>query len=131
MRCGTLRREGEVLLHSVWRADTWWLRLRGLLGRAPLQSGQGLLIEPCNSVHTFAMGYALDLLFLDRDGHVLEWRERVRPWRGAACLRAHATLELAAGSLQALQPTRGERLAWWPAEAPAASRPTAFAGERP
>ncbi|NYF22998.1 hypothetical protein HDC36_004488 [Xanthomonas sp. JAI131] len=131
MRCGTLRREGEVLLHSVWRADTWWLRLRGLLGRAPLQSGQGLLIEPCNSVHTFAMGYALDLLFLDRDGHVLEWRERVRPWRGAACLRAHATLELAAGSLQALQPTRGERLAWWPAEASAASRPTAFAGEHP
>ncbi|MCC4598253.1 DUF192 domain-containing protein [Xanthomonas campestris pv. phormiicola] len=131
MRCGTLRREGEVLLHSVWRADTWWLRLRGLLGRAPLQSGQGLLIEPCNSVHTFAMGYPLDLLFFDRDGHVLEWRERIRPWRGAACLRAHATLELAAGSLQALQPTRGERLAWWPAEASAASRPTALAGERP
>lgn len=130
MRCGTLRREGQVLLHSVWRADTWWLRLRGLLGRAALQPGEGLLIEPCNSVHTLAMTYPLDLLFFDRGNRVLDWRERVRPWRGALCLHAHATLELPPGTLQALQPVRGEHLAWLPAESPIATGIVAPAGDR-
>lgn len=105
-------RGAEVAVQRVWRADRPWSRLRGLLGRTPLRESEGLLLVPCASVHTFGMGYALDLVFLDAEERVLEWAEWVRPWRVRAHRGARQTLELAAGGLDRLRPTRGERLAW-------------------
>ena len=115
MRVGALECEGTVVLPRVWRADNWHLRLRGLLLRPPLCDGEGLLIVPCDSVHTFWMGYPLDLLFLDRAGRVLRWREDLRPWRGAWCRRAHATIEMRSGSLARISPSVGQQLQWRPA----------------
>ena len=67
---------------------------RGLLARGPLESGQGLLIDPCGSVHTLFMGYALDVVFLGSDWVVRKVSARVAPWRMAACSGAVRTLEL-------------------------------------
>jgi uncharacterized membrane protein (UPF0127 family) len=114
VRTLALYRGEHCLLAQVHHARRWHQRLRGLLGRPPLQCGQGLLIEPCNSVHTLAMGYALDLLFLDRGNRVLGWREQVRPWRAAGWRGARSTLELPAGSLAAIAPVIGEVLHWLP-----------------
>lgn len=115
MKAGTLERDGVIVLPRVWRADRWDLRLRGLLRRPPLQDGEGLLIVPCDSVHTMWMGYALDLLFLDRAGGVLRWREGLRPWRAAWCRGAHATLEMPAGSIGRIGVAAGQRFLWHPA----------------
>lgn len=73
-------------------------RLRGLLGRAPLGSHQGLLLSPCNMVHTAGMRYPLDLVFLRHDGRVLRVVSGVRPNRLRLCWRAWYTLELASGT---------------------------------
>ncbi|MGN0863800.1 MAG: DUF192 domain-containing protein, partial [Stenotrophomonas koreensis] len=89
-----LYRQGHCLLADVGHARYWHQRARGLLARPRLQPGQGLLIEPCASVHTCFMGYALDLVFLDRGNRVLGWREHLPPWRAAGLRGAHATLEL-------------------------------------
>jgi len=102
---------GRVLAR-VWRASSAWERLRGLLGRAPLAPDEALLIEPCSSVHTFGMGYPIDLAFLDRDGRVLRVVERVKPLRVAARPGARQTLEMAAGAAQALGLRAGDRLEW-------------------
>lgn len=115
MRTLALYRGEHCLLPRVLHARRWYQRLRGLLGRPPLRSGQGLLIEPCNSVHTLAMTYPLDLLFLDRSNRVLGWREQLRPWRAAGWRGARSTLELPAGSLAAIAPVTGETLHWRPA----------------
>ena len=120
MRTGALTRDHQQLLSCVWHADRWHQRLRGLLLRAPLQPGQGLLITPCSSVHTLAMGYPLDLLFLDRDHRVVGWREAVRPWRGAWCRGAYSTLEMPVNSLRHIAPVLGETFQWCPSP-PAAS----------
>lgn len=112
MRCGTLRHGSRTVVGQVWRAERWWQRLRGLLGRGPLQPGQGLLIVPCASVHTFGMRQSLDLVFLDRGGRVLGCRQRLRPWRAAGCAGAHATLELRAGTLPSLALEVGQVLEW-------------------
>ena len=37
----------------------------------PLPAGYGLRILKCNSIHTFGMRFALDLVWLGRDGRVL------------------------------------------------------------
>lgn len=114
VRMGAIHREGRCLIPRVWRADNPLTRLRGLLGRRPLcgNAQEALLLVPCNSVHTFAMGYPLDIVFLDANERVLGWHCGVRPWRARACVRARATLELDAGSVEILRPQPGERWKW-------------------
>lgn len=112
MKTCALYRDNEPLLHCVWQATHWHQRLRGLLLRPPLQSGQGMLITPCASVHTLGMGYPLDLLFLDEQHRVMGWRGAVAPWRAAGCRGARSTLEMPAGSLQRIEPVLHQTLAF-------------------
>ncbi|MBS0213707.1 MAG: DUF192 domain-containing protein [Proteobacteria bacterium] len=72
-------------------------RMRGLLWRAPLQDGEAMYFAHCNAVHTVGMRHAIDVVFLDASGEVLRVVDTLRPLRMAACLRAQATVELAAG----------------------------------
>jgi len=64
-------------------ADTHWSRLKGLIGRraTSFQSGRGLWIVPCHGVHTLAMGYAIDVVYLDAAKVVVHVEESVKPWR--------------------------------------------------
>jgi len=64
-------------------ADTHWSRLKGLIGRrsASFHSGRGLWIVPCHGVHTLAMGYAIDVVYLDPFKVVVHVEESVKPWR--------------------------------------------------
>jgi uncharacterized membrane protein (UPF0127 family) len=84
--------------------------MRGLLGRKSLRSGEGLLLRPAPSVHTFFMRFPIDAVFLDRAGTVLKVRAELRPWRVAACRGAHATLELPAGEASRRSIRLGDRL---------------------
>jgi len=86
-------------------------RLRGLLGRAPLAEGEGLLLRPCQAVHTFFMTYPIDVLFLDERGCVVGLRPELRPWRMTPFFGdALATLELAPGRALATGTSLGDRL---------------------
>ena len=72
----------------------------GLMGRSSLASGGGLWIEPCNSIHMFFMLFAIDVLFLDRDGKVKRVLLRLRPWRVSPIVfGARTVVELPAGTL--------------------------------
>jgi uncharacterized protein len=66
-------------------ANTHWTRLRGLMGINPASFGfgQGLWIVPCHGVHTWAMRFPLDLVYLDTDNRVVHLEENVKPWRFA------------------------------------------------
>lgn len=111
MRSGHLQRNGAEL--DGWRCmltTTWYERARGLLFRKPLEATEAIQIAPCNSVHTLAMGRAIDVVFVDRAGSVLKLCREVAPWRGAACLAAAATFEFAPGAIDRLALQRGDRL---------------------
>ncbi len=107
-RCG----EARPLFRSVRHARTLWHRLRGLIGRPRLSPGEGMLITPCNSVHTVGMGYALDVVFLDRDGRVLKLVSHLRPLRFAGRRGARHALELPAGAAAAAGIHVGQCLTW-------------------
>jgi len=64
-------------------ADTHWSRLKGLLGRssAVFCAGKGLWIVPCHGVHTLAMAYPIDVVYLDSALLVVHLEENVKPWR--------------------------------------------------
>ncbi len=63
---------------DVERADRFLKRFFGLMGRAELARGHALLLEPCNSVHTFFMRFPIDVIYLDRNNCVLD-KETIRP----------------------------------------------------
>ncbi len=90
-------RTTSVLGHEVLVANGTGARLFGLSYLDRDEVGMGLLIPRCSSVHTFGMRFALDLVFLDRDGRPCSLRLGVSPRRFAWDRRASAVLELPAG----------------------------------
>jgi uncharacterized membrane protein (UPF0127 family) len=111
---GSLYRENkqQPLLTHVMRTDNITERIRGLLGRPELKPDEGLLITPCNSIHTAFMAYPIDLLFLDQDWTVKKMVPALRPWRMAYSFNASMVLELMADTLEDLDLNVGRKLSW-------------------
>ncbi|MGA3044152.1 MAG: DUF192 domain-containing protein [Bryobacteraceae bacterium] len=99
-----------VLADAAEVADTSEKRRTGLLKHDRLDPGQGLWIVPCESVHSFFMKFAIDLVYLDRNKKVRKVRHRMVPWRISACLTAHSILELPAGAVAASGTGKGDQL---------------------
>ncbi len=110
---------GTVLAMRLEAAHTGPSRRKGLLGRESLESGEGLWIAPCESVHTFFMKFPIDLVYLDRKHTVKKVRSSVGPWRLSGCLTAHSILELPAGTIGTTRTQRGDTLQIAPADADA------------
>jgi uncharacterized protein len=72
-------------------------RRRGLAKMTALPPGYGLRILKCNSIHTFGMRFALDLVWLGRDGRIVRVDHGVRARRMKLCIRARSVVETAAG----------------------------------
>jgi len=104
------------LAERVQIAHSLWSRTRGLLGTRELPAGEGLLLEPCSSIHSFWMRYAFDALFLNRDGEIVHAISRMRPYRvSRPVFSAHSVLELPAGTIEATASRRGDRVRVGPA----------------
>jgi uncharacterized membrane protein (UPF0127 family) len=73
---------------------------RACSAASPLDDGSALSIAPCHAIHTFFMRFAIDALFVSRDGRVLKVRGDVGPRRIAAAWRAFAVVELRAGAIE-------------------------------
>jgi uncharacterized membrane protein (UPF0127 family) len=109
-----LRREGDgkVLCDNCLLADTLTRRMRGLLGRGELKPGEGIVLRPAWSIHTFFMRFPIDVVFVDADQVVVKIVPRLGPWRTALCRGAHDVVELASGECERLGLETGARLAW-------------------
>ena len=68
--------DGNVVCEHCLLAETALARLRGLLGRSGLSSGEGMLLRPASSIHTAFMRFPIDAVFLDRDDRVLKVARR-------------------------------------------------------
>jgi uncharacterized membrane protein (UPF0127 family) len=107
------RKNGAVLAERVERATSMRARLRGLLGRNSLPEGEALVIEPCSSIHTFFMRFAIDAAFVGKDGRVLRAIPDLRPWRATRVYPSAAlVIELPAGTLQRTATAEGDALAF-------------------
>ena len=100
-----------VLVENGRVADSAWSRLRGLLGHKPLQSGEGLLLRGEKAIHTIGMGFAIDVLFLDRDGLVKHSIPTMTPLRLSPFVSASAdVLELPAGTINRTGTAIGDQI---------------------
>src|SRR5919198_6395883 len=105
-----LRQEnGNVVCERCVLADTALTRMRGLLGRRELPSGEGILLRPASSVHMAFMRFPIDAVFLDRDLRVVKIAPNLRPWRVAGGRGAESALEIPGGGAARRRPTAGRR----------------------
>lgn len=105
------------IAHTCWIADQFFTRLKGLLGKKQMPAGEGLLIKPCSSVHTFGMKMSIDVVFLSKENEVLYIMEKMPPGKISPVVKkASAVLELPAGQLEHTQILKGQRLILSPAD---------------
>jgi uncharacterized protein len=98
----------RVLGRRVPVAATPLSRLLGLAFLDRPCAGEGLLLTRCRAVHTFGMRFALDLVFLDRQGLPVRVEHGVGRGRLLGCRRARSVLELPSRSTAApVAATRG------------------------
>jgi uncharacterized membrane protein (UPF0127 family) len=101
---------GRVVCERCAIADGPLTRLRGLLGRRELPGGEGLLLRPAPSIHTWGMRFPIDAVFLTSDLEVLHVRHSMPAWRMARHRGARAVLELRAGEARRRRLVPGARL---------------------
>ncbi|HXG36887.1 MAG TPA: DUF192 domain-containing protein [Dehalococcoidia bacterium] len=102
--------KGSILASNVQLAESWWSRLRGLLGRGSLNEGQALFLKPSSSIHTFFMRFSIDAVFVDKENRVVKVVADLKPFRVALGKGAHAVLELRAGAVTAMTVEPGDIL---------------------
>lgn len=90
---------GKTLARDARLADGFFSRLKGLLGTKSLLAGEGLVIRPCNSIHTFGMNYSIDVVFAAADDRVAHMATCLEPGRLMACRGSRYVIELPAGTL--------------------------------
>jgi uncharacterized membrane protein (UPF0127 family) len=91
---------GIVLADHARVADSLWTRLVGLLRDTHLDDGDGLWIVPCNSIHSFAMKFVFDAVFLDKNLRVVHLMSEMPPWKTSKMIfAAKSVLELPAGAI--------------------------------
>lgn len=101
-------RSGRLLASRVEFALDSQSRRRGLLGRDAFDRGSALIIAPCGAIHTFFMRFAIDVVFVARDGRVLKTYAAVPRRRIAFSLAAFAGIEFPAGAISGLHVTPGD-----------------------
>ena len=89
---------GMEISAEVEIADTFMSRFLGLMPRKSLGDEEGLLLDPCNSIHMFFMSFPIDAVFLDKDNKAVFILENFKPWKISPFVKnAKTTLELPAG----------------------------------
>lgn len=94
-------------------AATHWSRLRGLMCTEPdsFHAGRGLWIVPSRGVHTFAMRFPIDVLYLDEEKTVVHLEQDLKPWRVAPVrMQAASVIELPRNILHSTGTSVGDEI---------------------
>lgn len=93
-------RDDVVLFNKVKLANDFFTRLVGLLRTKSLDTQQGLLLKKCRQVHTFGMKFNIDVVFLSREGEILDLEKNMAPGRISRHVKeAYWVLELESGAV--------------------------------
>ena len=103
-------RSGQLLWDGVSVADTPLRRFMGLMGKKSLAKGEGMMIIPCNQVHTFHMHFSLDILFISQNLHIIAI-QTLDPWRiGIKIKEAKFVLEVPAHDAELMNVVVGDHI---------------------
>ena len=75
----SVNKNPKIIVNHIIHANTFLARLKGLMGRKTLTQDTGLLLEPCDNVHTFHMNFPIDVIFLDHENKVIHIEHSMKP----------------------------------------------------
>jgi len=107
------RTRTTYLATNLLIASTHWSRFRGLMATdsSRFPRGNGLWINPSHGIHTFAMRFPIDAVYLDRDRIIIHIEEGLKPWRLAAVrIQAASVLELPTGTIRESKTALGDQV---------------------
>ena len=88
-----------IVAERVRVASSAWDGTVGLLRTPEVKRGEGLWIERSPSIHMFFMPYAIDAVFVSKQGRVTRVVANLKPWRIVWWARgARDCLEMRAGA---------------------------------
>jgi len=111
--CAFNRTRHAYLATRLAVAGTHWSRLRGLTftDSTEFRTGDGLWIVPSHGVHTWAMRFPIDVLYLDARKMVVHSEQNLKPWRVAkVSSRTTSILELPENTLQSTGTAVGDEI---------------------
>lgn len=74
-------RTNETYANSAKIAENFFDRLLGLMFKKNWELYDGLVLSPCNSIHTCFMKFKIDVIFLDKSNKVISFFLGLSPWR--------------------------------------------------
>lgn len=100
-----------MLGERIGVAETSLTRMVGLLGKSGLEPGTGLLIMPSQAIHTVAMKFPIDVLFVDKKWRVVHLCPAMPPYRLSSIhWRARCVIELPSGKIAETSTKVGDQL---------------------
>ncbi len=74
-----ITKNNRIITDNAEIADSFFTRFKGLMFRKAIEPDYALYIRPCNQIHTFSMRFPIDVIYLSKDGTVVEIHENVKP----------------------------------------------------
>lgn len=102
--------QNTIIAYKGILANTFFTRLKGLLGTKNLDEGTGLIIRPCNSIHTVGMKYAIDVVFLDKQDRIVKVINAMPAGKFSLCSGSSYVIELPAGTIEATGTVVGDKI---------------------
>lgn len=103
--------KNTVLAEETVVADTFFTRMKGLLGKKEFKKGQALILKPCNSIHTFFMRFPIDVLFINKDNRIIKAISSLNPFYFTYIyFNAAFAIELPAGTIESSLTQDGDTL---------------------
>ena len=101
--------KNNIIADKADIAQNPFTRIVGLLLKKSVSENEGLVINPCNSVHTFFMRFPIDVLFVNKRNEIIACYENVKPWRILPIhLRSNYVVELCAGEISSKNIQKGD-----------------------
>lgn len=111
MKILKLQKDDKIICPYIEDASNFFRRFMGLMYRKSIPLDHGLLLTPCNEIHTFGMRFDIDTITMDKDGIVLYIDRAIKPNKVRRGVKnGHMVLELNANVADKLGICEGDRL---------------------
>lgn len=105
------KKNEKILADNIKIANNPFSRMKGLLGKQKLNSGEGLHIMPCNSIHSCFMKFRFDAIFLNKKNEVVAFIENMPAWKFSKIyFSAYSVVELSSGIIKETETNIGDVL---------------------
>ena len=75
------REKQTVIGTHIVKANSIIDRMTGLMFKKSLDDIDGIILSPCNSIHTFFMRFSIHAIFLDKSNKIIKIYKDLKPWR--------------------------------------------------